>query len=173
MRPSMPPGRDRSGSAATTRSARIRPRAPLPAAGTVTTRLWWGAAALAGAGVLVAGILVMLAVRGTTPLCLTGACDAVARGPYARFLGAPLVLWGLVAFGVTAGTAIAGAQSPRRRGDLLPVLVGLVAFGAAFSAYLTWLQVGVLRAVCAWCAASALLWFALAACGSLLAAATP
>ncbi len=58
-------------------------------------------------------------------------------------------------------------------GALLPVLVGLVTFGAAFSAYLTWLQVGVVRAVCAWCAASALLWFALAACGGLLAAATP
>ncbi|MDR7480913.1 MAG: vitamin K epoxide reductase family protein [Armatimonadota bacterium] len=135
--------------------------------------MWWGAAGLAAGGVVVTGVLTALAARGAPPVCLVGACEVVSSGPYARFLGLPLGVWGLAAFAVVTAVALLGARGARRRAVLLPVLVGLVAFGAGFSAYLTWLQVVVLRAVCAWCAASALVWAALAATGGLLAASRP
>lgn len=148
----------------------MRPSRP-PEGGSAA--LWWGAAGLAAGGVVVTGALSALTAGGAPPLCLAGACEAVFEGPYARFLGVPLGLWGLATFAAVAAVALGGARAAGRRAALLPVLVGLVAFGAGFSAYLTWLQVAVLRAVCAWCAASALLWAALAAGGGLLVAARP
>jgi uncharacterized membrane protein len=78
-------------------------------------------------------------------------------------LGLPVAGWGLLLYSGVWTVALTGALRQGYRATLLPALFGLVVFGTAFSAYLVWLQVGVLQAVCAWCAASAALWVALLA----------
>jgi uncharacterized membrane protein len=123
---------------------------------------------LAAAGVLISGYLWLSAVRGYAPICLAGACERVATSPYARILGLPIAGWGLALYVIVCAIALAGAVRQRSRAAWLPALFSLVVFGAAFSAYLVWLQVGVLHAVCAWCAISALLWGALAVITVLL-----
>jgi len=109
----------------------------------------------------VSGYLLLSAVRGYAPICLAGACERVATSPYARMLGLPVAGWGLALYLIVCAVALAGAVRQQARAALLPALFSLVVFGAAFSAYLVWLQVGVLHAVCAWCATSAVLWVAL------------
>jgi uncharacterized membrane protein len=131
-------------------------------------RRWRAASAFAAAGILVSGYLLLSAVRGYAPICLAGACERVAASPYARILGLPIAGWGLALYVTVCAVALAGAQRQRSRPLLLPALFSLVVFGAAFSAYLVWLQVGVLHAVCAWCATSALLWGALVVTAVLL-----
>jgi len=137
---------------------RSKPRSSASGTG---ARVWWTASGLATAGLLVSGYLLLAALRGYSPICLTGACERVATSPYARMLGLPVAGWGLLLYLAVWAVALMGALRQGYRAALLPALFALVVFGAAFSAYLIWLQVGVLHAVCAWCAASAALWVAL------------
>ncbi len=98
------------------------------------------------------------AASGAPPVCIGNGCAQVAASPFARLLGVPTAAWGLALFVVVGITAVTGARRPQSRPALAGVLFGLAAFGAVFSAYLLWLQVAVLRAVCIWCAASDVLW---------------
>ena len=139
---------------------RSKPRSSASGTG---ARVWWTASGLATAGLLVSGYLLLAALRGYAPICLTGACERVATSPYARMLGLPVAGWGLLLYLAVWAVAMTGALRQGYRAALLPALFALVVFGAAFSAYLVWLQVDVLHAVCAWCAASAALWVALLA----------
>ncbi|MDQ7858371.1 MAG: vitamin K epoxide reductase family protein [Armatimonadota bacterium] len=118
-------------------------------------------AALAGSGVAVSAYLTVTGLRGAPPVCLAGDCAAVAASRFARFLGLPTAFWGLGLFLVVAVLAVAMARGGVRRVDGPLVFLGLAVFGAAFSAYLLWVQAAVLRAFCAWCLASDLLWAAL------------
>ncbi|MDR7484048.1 MAG: vitamin K epoxide reductase family protein [Armatimonadota bacterium] len=120
---------------------------------------------LAAAGAGISGYLTVAALQGTPPVCLAGACEEVAASPYARFLGLPIAAWGLGLYVVVAAVAAAGARAPA---GVPAVLLGLVAFGTTFSLYLLWVQIAVLRAICAWCVASEVLWVALAAVAVLL-----
>ena len=121
-------------------------------------RAWWTAAGLAAAGTGISAYLTVSAARGVPPVCVGSACAEVAASPFARLLGVPTAAWGLALYLVAGITAVAGARRPESRSTLATVLFGLAAFGAVFSAYLLWLQVAVLRAVCVWCAASDVLW---------------
>ncbi len=116
------------------------------------------------AGMAISGYLLATALRGVPPVCLVGtSCGEVASSPYARFLGLPTAAWGLLLYVATGGAAAAGAW--RRTVPLWGplALFGLGAFGATFSAYLMWLQLTVIHALCIWCVTSAVLWVALLA----------
>lgn len=94
--------------------------------------------------------------RGAEPLCLAGFdCATVWRSPYARLFGLPVSLYGAGAYLLL----LLNALRPRVAGSRLPapslVALFLSAIGAAFSAYLTWASVVVLRAACPWCLLSA------------------
>jgi uncharacterized membrane protein len=91
-------------------------------------------------------------------VCLAGACAEVAASPYARFLGVPTAAWGSVLYMVVAAVAAGGLRGGASDRRLPLALWGLGVFGATFSAYLLWVQVAVLRAVCSWCVASDVLW---------------
>jgi len=123
---------------------------------------WRVAAAVTAAGIVVSGYLLLSALRGASPVCLVGtSCGEVASSPYARFLGIPTAAWGLALYLTTGGVATTGGWR-RRVPPWLPLgLFGLAVFGATFSAYLVWLQLAVIRALCAWCALSAVLWVSL------------
>lgn len=142
---------------------RSKPRSSASGTG---ARIWWTASGLATAGLFVSSYLLLAALRGYAPICLTGACERVATSSYTRMLGFPVAGWGLLLYLAVWAVALTGVLRQGYRPTLLPTLLpplfGLVVFGAAFSAYLVWLQVGVLHALYAWCASSAALWVALA-----------
>ncbi len=150
------------------KSGRGTPPAASPPGSSTATGGWGIASGLAAAGALVSGYLLVSALRGYSPVCLTGACDRVAASPYARMLGLPVAAWGLMLYLVVGTVAMIGCLRQGVRARWLPALFGSVVFGAAFSGYLVWLQVGVLGAVCAWCAASAVLWALLLVTAGLL-----
>ncbi len=151
----MPPSKPRA-RANTARANAVRG----PVAGT-QNRAWQAAAAVAVAGIAVSGYLLFSSARNIAPVCLVGACAEVAASSYARFLGIPNAALGLLLYVTVAFVAIVGATRASVRPSASPALFGLAVFGATFSAYLTWLQVAVLQAVCAWCALSAVLWVVL------------
>ncbi len=88
--------------------------------------------------------------------CGTGGCEVVQTSRYAVFLGLPVALYGVLGYGVVLGVSLAGLQ-PRwlgRRGPTL-VLTALATLGVLFTAYLNYLTVFRIHAVCRWCVASA------------------
>ena len=93
-------------------------------------------------------------------LCGTGGCETVQNSPWAKFMGIPVPLIGLVGYGALMGVALAGMQprfvhDPTIAAALLIAAVG----GAAFSIYLSYLEQFVIHAWCRWCIGSAAIAF--------------
>ncbi|MFQ5690494.1 MAG: vitamin K epoxide reductase family protein, partial [Gemmatimonadota bacterium] len=78
--------------------------------------------------------------------------------PYARFLGVPVAGWGTLWYAAVFLIALLGLRAPpeaERWPDRRLLL--LSSSGLAFSAYLTFVELFLLHAICRWCVASALL----------------
>ena len=106
---------------------------------------------LAVVGGLISAYLTWTHFAGLTPVC-TGSgegCETVQSSRYASILGIPVALLGLVAYGGLVFSAILW----REAGVYLGFLISLV--GTLFSAYLTYLEIFVIGALCQWCLASA------------------
>ena len=118
-----------------------------------------GIALLALVGVLISAYMTAykLGMLGSI-VCGTGGCETVQNSPWSVFLGVPVPVIGLVGYGLLFGAALLGIQ-PRFEDDRrVPlVLVSGAFIGAAFSVYLTWLEVSVIHAWCRWCVVSAIL----------------
>ena len=115
------------------------------------------AAGLALAGAAMAGYLTWVHYAEVEPLC-TGIsnCVRVQSSDYAELAGVPVALVGLVGYlAVLASLGIAGEP-----GRLLTAFMTLV--GVGFSAYLSYVELAVIHAICQWCVASALVMAGLA-----------
>lgn len=116
-------------------------------------------AALALAGLFVALYLTLYKLGMIGELsCRVGSCETVNSSPWAVFLGAPVAAWGVGFYAATFAVAIAGLRprfSEDRRVSLLLVLMS--GFGVLFSAWLTYLELFVIHAICQWCVVSAVI----------------
>jgi uncharacterized membrane protein len=116
-------------------------------------------AVLALAGVGIAGYLTWVHYAGLDPVCVGGGggCEQVQASRWAELAGIPVALLGLVAY----ATILASLGLPDELGRSVAAFVSLVGFG--FSAWLTYVELEKIDAVCQWCVASALVMTALAA----------
>jgi uncharacterized membrane protein len=91
-----------------------------------------------------------------TLACGTGSCEAVQQSPWSRFAGVEVSLIGLVGYAgllvVSFVTLRPGLETQRWPTTVLALLAGI---GVAFTAYLTYLELFVIRAICRWCVGSA------------------
>ncbi|MBI4279150.1 MAG: vitamin K epoxide reductase family protein [Armatimonadetes bacterium] len=106
---------------------------------------------LAAAGLAVTGYLALVYSRGTAPVCIGSGCAAVAASPYARLAGVPISYLGVAFYGAVLVLAAAHATVPRAADGLLALSLA----GVIFSAYLTYAELFLIRALCVWCVASA------------------
>ena len=83
------------------------------------------------------------------PFCVGGGggCERVQSSPYAKLAGVPVAVLGLAGY----VAVLASLALPDRS-----VTAFLALIGAGFSAYLTYLELAVIDAVCQWCVASAI-----------------
>ena len=116
-------------------------------------------AALALAGIFVALYLTLYKLGAIGELsCRVGSCETVNSSPWAVFLGAPVAAWGVAFYVVTFTLAMAGLHDRFAESRRLALgLVLLSGFGVAFSAWLTYLELFVIRAICQWCVVSAVI----------------
>jgi uncharacterized membrane protein len=126
-------------------------------------------AVLALAGIAIAGYLTYLHYAELEPFCVGGggACERVQTSPWAELAGVPVALLGLVAY----ATVLASLALPEAIGRSVAAFVSLV--GVGFSAWLTYVELVKIDAVCQWCVASALVMTALAAVSVARVLATP
>lgn len=89
-------------------------------------------------------------------------CDAVQNSPYAVVLGIPVSLLGMVGFTAFIVLALIGLRSGTAAGGYLHALLVLSVVEVAFTSYMAYLQLAVIRAICSWCMFSAAMTVALA-----------
>jgi len=116
-------------------------------------------ALLALVGCFVALYLWLHALGVGGPLkCGAGGCDTVQTSRWAVLLGLPVALYGVVGYFailVVALAALRPAALVQPQWNLL--LLGLATAGVLFTAYLTYLELFVIHAICRWCVGSAVI----------------
>jgi uncharacterized membrane protein len=101
-------------------------------------------------GLAVAGYLTAVRLEGDTPTCIVGGgCTTVQESEYSELAGIPVAVLGLLAY---AGLLVA-ALLPGPLGRTLGLFTAVVSFG--FSMWLTFAEIFILEAICAWCVTSA------------------
>src|SRR5438132_8980534 len=104
-------------------------------------------------GIGVATYITIADSGGGAPACRAGGhgCETVAQSHYSHIAGVNVAVFGIVGYVLLLGAALIPGDAGRFGGMML----GLVGFG--FSAYLTYLELFVINAICQWCVSSAVL----------------
>jgi uncharacterized membrane protein len=102
-------------------------------------------------GLGISSYLCFTYLQHTSPACLVGGngCTTVEQSSYARPYGFPLPIFGLIGYTLLFTSACLKGERARTAG----VVLAVIAVGA--SACLTYLELGVIHAVCIWCVSSA------------------
>lgn len=116
---------------------------------------------LALAGTTDAGYLLIQTVSGKAVVCPSvpvgrfnlNQCNIVLATSYAKFLGLPMALYGLVAYLFFAILSLYGLTNGRS--PVIKFLPYLSGFGVLISAYFVYLQFFVINALCFYCLISA------------------
>jgi uncharacterized membrane protein len=113
---------------------------------------------LIGIGILVTAYLSVAELTETTTVCIeSGAfnCDVVQNSIYSKLMGIPIAVLGLATYLVLG--ALVGLEQRvglfREYGVMLVFAITL--FGFLYSAWLTYIEIFQLKALCPWCLTSA------------------
>ncbi len=132
-----------------------------PRARSGTTRGGWGrwetgTGVLAVVGLLDSLYLAWIKLTNNTTACAgIGDCDAVNNSRYAEVAGIPIALIGVAGFLAILAALAAERRWPPAAWTLRLGIFGVALAGALYSAYLTYIEVAVLFAVCPFCVLSA------------------
>ena len=123
----------------------------------MTKRMIVAALALAGIFVSLYLTLYKLGIIGELS-CSIGSCETVNTSKWSRFLGLPVAAWGLLFYIDVFAISLIGTF-PRFEDErvISMVLVAEAAIGVVFSAWLTYLELAVIQAICIWCVTSAVI----------------
>jgi uncharacterized membrane protein len=108
---------------------------------------------LALIGVGIAGYLTYVHYAGLEPFCVGGhgACERVQTSPWSELAGIPVAVLGLAGY----VAILLSLVLPEDPGRSVAALLSLV--GAGFSAWLTYVEIAKIEAICQWCVASAVI----------------
>ena len=90
--------------------------------------------------------------------CGTGGCETVQASRWSQLLGIPVAFYGVVGYAAILAVALVSLQPAwlARRGPTL-LIAALATGGVLFSAWLTYLELFVIHAICRWCVTSAVI----------------
>ncbi len=119
----------------------------------------WGFLAVALVGLIAASYLSYVETTQSSAICgPVGDCNAVQQSQFALLFGCvPMAIFGLLGYLAVVATFIYGYWGKGRYAEYSPLATFLLtAFGAFFSAGLTFLEPFVIGATCSWCLTSAI-----------------
>jgi uncharacterized membrane protein len=114
-------------------------------------------AALALAGIFISLYLTLykLGVIGELT-CSIGSCETVNTSKWSTFLHLPVAAWGLLFYAEVFLISLLGTMPRFEKEPLVSLLlVAEAGIGVLFSAWLTYLELAVIHAICIWCVTSA------------------
>ena len=93
-----------------------------------------------------------------TLACGTGGCETVQLSKWGDLAGLPVAAWGVGFYVLVLVLSIAGVQERFAASRVVTLaLVAVTAWGVLFTAWLTYLELFVIQAICRWCVGSAVL----------------
>jgi len=114
-------------------------------------------AVLVALGFLVSLYLTWIKLTNNTAACAgIGDCDAVNSSRYAEVAGIPIALVGMMGYLAIGCALVAELRWPQANWSLRLGVFGMALAGTLYSAYLTYVEVAVLHAVCPYCVISAI-----------------
>jgi uncharacterized membrane protein len=115
-------------------------------------------AAVATIGLGIAAYLTVVHYAGGAPVCaISHGCETVQKSSYAALAGVPVALLGMLGYVAILLSLLRDDEA----GRTVTAFLALLGFG--FSAWLTYVEVNVLHAICIWCVGSAICMTVLAA----------
>lgn len=120
--------------------------------------LYWGSIVLAILGAADSIYLLIYKLTGNNQMCLgNGGCHDVNFSPFSEIYGIPVSVFGISAFLAILCILILEKRLKiaEQNGPLL--IFGICLGGVIFTAYLTYLELYVIHAICPFCVASAVL----------------
>jgi uncharacterized membrane protein len=129
-----------------------------PSASKIDRVLSWAIVAASILGAIDAIYLYILKLTEAPWMCgPSHGCLTVNNSPYSVLYGIPVSLYGLAAY-IAIMVIVLLEPKMKLAGENGPLAVfGISLGGVAFSAYLTWLEVAVIHALCPFCVTSAVL----------------
>jgi len=117
----------------------------------------WAIPLLGLVGLGIAAYLAYVEITLVEAICgPIGECNIVQSSPYARILGIPVAVLGVLHYLAIGVLWVGQGYRVGRLANLSVLgLLGLTLFGTLFSIYLTCLEIFVVRAICTWCLGSA------------------
>ena len=116
-------------------------------------------AALALAGIFVALYLLLYKLGMIGALsCAVGSCETVNSSKWATFLGLPVAGWGVAFYiGMFVLAMVSTREDFAESRTISGLVLAVATTGLLFSAWLTYLELFVIHAVCQWCVVSAVI----------------
>lgn len=112
-------------------------------------------AALVGIGISI--YMTIFKLTDNSALCLgNGGCSVVNASRYSAIYGIPLGVFGVVGYAAIALTLWFEKRHPLLQAYGNMLAMGMALAGVLYSAYLTYLEIYVIRAICPFCVASAI-----------------
>jgi len=119
-------------------------------------KLYWSAIAVSVIGIAISIYMTIFKLTNNNAMCLgNGGCSTVNASRYSEIYDIPVAVFGLVGyFAIVAALFLeARVKIFKEYGNLLAC--GMSLTGVLFTAYLTYLEIYVIKAICPFCVASA------------------
>lgn len=109
------------------------------------------------AGIAVAGYLTYVHYNIDALVCGIGDCEIVQASKYSEIFGIPIAIFGLLMYiAITALVIVRSTMADYADLANMGILILLIS-GTIYAAYLTYLEIEVIRAICQWCVISAII----------------
>lgn len=110
---------------------------------------------LAVVGILIAIYVFQSFVRQAPIVCVNTGCESVRKSPSSYIFGFPVPGVGLIGYSIIAVLAFLRTTESKNKLQFLKGILGMSTFGVLFVSWFTYTELFVIRAVCTWCAISA------------------
>lgn len=109
------------------------------------------------AGMAVAGYLTYVHYNMGALVCGLGDCETVQASEYSEIFGIPIAILGLLSYVALAALIIIRATMPDHAEFASLAILFILITGTIYYAYLTYLELKVIYAICQWCVVSAII----------------
>lgn len=111
---------------------------------------------LAITGLLLSAYLTYVHYEPGALVCGTGGCEVVQQSKYSEMFGIPIAIFGLIMFAALIAMVVIRELRPEYDDVVSTLILTMLVTALLYWAYLTYIELYVLYAVCQWCVATSI-----------------
>ena len=105
-------------------------------------------------GVVTAIYVLQSFLRDAPIVCVNNGCELVRKSSLSYPFGIPVPTFGLIGYSLI--TILSFLRTTTKNPLLLKLILGISIFGVCFVAWFTYTEIFIIKAICTWCAVSAI-----------------